>query len=164
MTSALPVHRYEHYTLVTVLFVTDRICKALALSGMAYGRPGTFEFVLFQNQGIAFSIPFPTLLYWIAVTTLFIALVEYFTRLYRANNSRALFAFLVIAGATSNMLDRAIHEAVTDYIVFFSRSAVNIADAMIVLGLLMLVRAPRTPAPVSATETTEPKVFPSPRT
>ena len=164
MTPALPVHRYEHYVLVTVLFVTDRVLKALALSGMAYGRPGTVEFVLFQNRGIAFSIPFPTLLYWIAVTALFIALVDYFTRLYRANDGRALFAFLVIAGAMSNMVDRAIHESVTDYIVFFSRSAVNLADAMIVLGLVMLVKTPRTPAPGSATETSVAKVSPSPRT
>lgn len=143
------------YALIAVLFAMDRVFKALALAGAQFGRPRTLEFSLFRNYGIAFSLPLPSILYWIIVPALLVAFVAFTIRLHRHADPRAHLALLVIAGAASNMMDRAAHDAVIDYVIFAgvngSQGAVNLADGMVIFGLLGLIKTPRTPALGSGT-------------
>ena len=52
---------------------------------------------------------------------------------------RAGIFFLILLGAFSNLIDRAFYGATIDYLIFFNRSAVNLADGMIIAGLLGLI-------------------------
>ena len=131
------------------LLAADRLLKALAsmhfsTEGFAL-IPYVVDFELFRNQGIAFSIPFSGPLLWI----LSLALMVFFTVFsfgYGSKNPRIFFfAFLLfIFGALSNLYDRIVLGYTTDYLIFFGRSAVNIADGMIIAGAGILIWKSRT--------------------
>lgn len=87
----------------------------------------------FANPGIAFSIPLARNI-TLAVTG--IVLICFFFLLVRVRHACIRIALLsAILGALSNFVDRFITGYTTDYIVFFSRSAINIADILIVVGI-----------------------------
>lgn len=132
------------YAAAVLCFVLDRLCKELALARGADEHPGAFSFSLFRNQGIAFSLPLPADIYWPAAGVIFALLVVFFARSWSRDKVRSGMLFLVILGAVSNLYDRYTYAATIDYLIFFGRSAVNIADGMIVIGLLALyLRAPK---------------------
>lgn len=122
----------------TLLFALDRLCKFWSLQGHSYGAGGPIAFWYFKNGGIAFSLPLAAEIFWPAALVIFVMLAILFAKSFRADTARAALYWMVLLGALSNLIDRATLGATTDYLIFFSRSAVNIADGMIVLGLLML--------------------------
>ena len=117
------------------MFVADRLLKSLAIARGVDPSPGIVSFSLFRNTGIAFSIPLPSAAYWPAATVFFLLLVAYWAGALRRDRRRAAIAFAMILGAVSNLWDRLEHGATIDYLLFFGRSAVNLADGMIVGGL-----------------------------
>lgn len=126
------------YAAAVLCFALDRALKAFALSGVSYGTRGIAEFTLFMNTGIAFSLPVPEALFWPMALAALAALTYAFARQFRKAPVTAGIIFFVLAGAFSNLIDRAFRDAVVDYLLFFGRSAVNLADGMILGGLLML--------------------------
>jgi lipoprotein signal peptidase len=126
------------YAAAVLLFCADRLLKAAALAGVQAGARGTAEFTLFMNTGIAFSIPVADALFWPAAVTALVALVWMFARAFRTAPVTAAIVFFILAGAASNLLDRITHDATVDYLLFFGRSAVNLADGMILGGLVLL--------------------------
>ena len=126
------------YAAAVLCFVLDRFLKEVAMARGVDADPGAFSFSLFRNQGIAFSLPLPADIYWPAALFIFVLLVAFFVRSLSRDKVRAAVLFLVILGATSNLVDRYLYAATIDYLLFFGRSAVNIADGMIVVGLLSL--------------------------
>lgn len=131
--------------------VIDRILKtaALAFDG-SLGVKGVAEFTLFKNQGIAFSLPLPEAIFWPAALITLGVLLFFFVRQNRRGD-RLLPPLLavIIMGALSNLTDRWLVGATVDYFLFFGRSAVNLADAMIVGGVAGLLLVNR-PQPASA--------------
>jgi len=123
------------------LFVLDRAVKLVALSGArADFIPGVLTFELFRNSGIAFSLPFSGPLVWllsvgILAAVSLMAAKEFRSRKYALAGAFGLFVF----GACSNLFDRVIYGFTVDYLIFFGRSAVNVADGMIVAGALWLL-------------------------
>lgn len=123
------------------LFVLDRLLKKLALSG-AYAEfiPGALEFELFRNAGITFSIPLSGPLVWIASLVILAAVGLMAAKDFRAKRYDRAGAYgLFVFGAFSNLFDRVAYGFTVDYIIFFGRSAVNVADGMIVAGALWLL-------------------------
>lgn len=121
--------------------LTDRFLKALAWSGtelelgFAWAR-----FRLFRNGGIAFSLPLSGSFYWLLAVPLLLALGFGLLKSWRTDRRLPALALgLILLGALSNGYDRLAHGFVVDYLIFFSVSAVNIADALIVGGVLLLV-------------------------
>jgi lipoprotein signal peptidase len=143
-----PINSYILGASAAVFFAFDRLFKHLALAGVSFGQGNPVEFHLFRNTGIAFSLPLPATLYWLATIPLFLLLVYLFIRQCKTDHLRAALLFLVIAGAASNILDHVLYAATIDYAIVFSRSAINLADAMIVGGLLalLLLNKDRSPA------------------
>lgn len=126
------------YAIAVLLFCVDRVLKATALAGVSFGARGAVEFTLFLNTGIAFSIQVPVAFFWVAAPVALTFLGWSFMRAARTSPRSAAIIFCIIAGAISNLMDRITHGATVDYILFFGMSAVNLADAMIVGGLIML--------------------------
>lgn len=87
----------------------------------------------FANPGIAFSIPLPQNITLGITGILIVALGVFFISTKEEKVQIALTA--AILGATSNFFDRLLTGFTTDYIILFSRSAINIADILILGGI-----------------------------
>lgn len=122
-------------------FLLDRILKRLSLDGTEIVfAPGVLEFDLFRNPGIAFSLPFSGPLVWVLSVGILAAVSLMAAKEFRARRYALSGAFgLFIFGACSNLFDRVVYGFTVDYLIFFGRSAVNLADGMIVAGALWLV-------------------------
>jgi lipoprotein signal peptidase len=105
--------------------------------------PG-FEYKYFLNSGLTFSL-FNNPIAIIASLVAAFALVFWLVWKLRREPSWILSpinlagVLLVILGGASNLFDRFYFRGVIDYLLFFSRSAWNIADIMILAGILLLV-------------------------
>jgi signal peptidase II len=131
--------------LVAVVF--DRLLKwhsFAALPGEGAVLLPSFEYRYFLNSGLTFSLlnnPIAIVASLVAGLALVIWLVWKLRR-----EPRWIFApinlagvLLVALGGASNLFDRFYFRGVVDYLLFFSRSAWNIADIMILAGILLLL-------------------------
>lgn len=112
----------------------DQFLKYLALSGAVKTLGGLAEFRLFLNKGVAFGIPLPNA-FTIFLTIPMLALIGYLA----VKEKKGVLRFswsLIFFGALSNFADRILRGNVVDYLRIFI-STINIADAMIILGLGM---------------------------
>jgi lipoprotein signal peptidase len=134
------------YAAAVGLFLADRGLKMIvtrpALRPLG-GRLMSFD--LFLNRGIAFSLPLPGPIFWTLTTLAFAALIwALIAALREARYHRFLpLLILVLLGALSNLWDRLTVGATVDYLIFLRTSAVNLADAMIVAGLAMVLLTAR---------------------
>lgn len=88
------------------------------------------------NSGIAFGLPLPAFLFW---TFWSAAIALLFVVLYRKNLAYGpFFAILILAGALSNILDRAQFGCVTDFIDIKFWPIFNLADIYITIGVILL--------------------------
>ncbi len=126
------------YATALLAFAADRLLKELAITRGVDPSPGLVAFTLFRNTGIAFSLPLPSAIFWPAASAIFAVLLWLFVRSAAKDKLRAGMLAMIILGAASNMMDRYLYGSTTDYLLFFGRSAVNVADAMIVAGLAAL--------------------------
>jgi signal peptidase II len=62
-----------------------------------------------------------------------------------SSNKIILALLLILAGAISNFIDRLLFGFVIDYLAFFSRSYLNLADLMIAAGMLILISSKISP-------------------
>lgn len=141
--------RRGFWVIPAILFVIDRLLKAAALSGLSFSFfGGVVKFELFKNGGIAFSLPLSGPLVWV-VTGLVLAAVLASAWKDRKLGITANFTAyaLFVLGAVSNLIDRLAYGYTDDYLIFFSRSAVNLADGMILSGALWLAFGPMAERP-----------------
>jgi lipoprotein signal peptidase len=120
------------------LFVVDRLLKDLAVrEAPLCASPVTFS--LYLNRGLAFSLHVPPVIFWTLMAVGVAALVWAAMRHARHHGTWPLALIIVALGAASNLYDRLVGGAVVDYFLLFCYSAFNIADLMIVGGLLWAV-------------------------
>jgi lipoprotein signal peptidase len=133
-----------------VLLALDRLAKWYAFTAPTSGRGAVLvwgiKYEYFRNPGLAFSL-FSPIIATIASALAFVALAVFALRhrlVGRPLLTRDLWSFMLIAlGGASNVYDRLANGGVADYIIF-ARSAWNIADIMILVGIaLMLWSDPR---------------------
>ncbi len=126
---------------MAVAFI-DTLFKYLALTLLPLNTPlfhfWLLDLMLFQNRGIAFSLPLPGTI----SILISIGLIGYFARSYAVAHARAIkiAALCIVLGALSNLSDRIFHGFVIDYLLFFGRSAINLADILILTGLFLHVK------------------------
>jgi len=98
-----------------------------------------FPNLVTYNRGAAFSLPIPT---W-AIVAVFIVLALLVSTAWRdvqRGGVRANVAVgLIVGGATSNLLDRAVRGAVLDFINVRVWPVFNLADSAVVVGTLLLL-------------------------
>ena len=126
---------------VILCLIVDRFLKQAALDGFDAVLLGpSLVFRLFKNMGIAFSLPFSGPPLWIVSLIILIGVGVLGARELSARRTARLPAYaFFLCGAISNLFDRVVHGYTVDYLIFFSRSAVNVADGMILLGALWLL-------------------------
>lgn len=152
------------YAAAVVFIIVDRILKQLAISSIedatwgvyakfrrffvllfpsiqaAHPPSEIFSYSLFYNRGALFSLPVPIITVTIASTLIFFALVVAEIRnIKHGNYDKAPFYFVILLGGGSNLYDRFTYKATVDYLLFFNRSAWNIADFMIIIGIIALL-------------------------
>lgn len=135
-----------------VFFVLDRILKYLAISstvspsvwevGGINLMPNIFNFSLFLNQGFIFSIPTKNFIFWLATLPIYFIILLLLIKNFRKNTNLVPALMFIFLGATSNLLDRILYGGTVDYLIFFRTSAVNLADAMIIFGLVLVWSQP----------------------
>lgn len=130
-----------------LLFIIDRILKGWALRSLPsegyllFEGLGGFGFKFYANTGIAFSLPVGGWILGIILVAIFIFLLVELYRSYKQKASTVIYLAiaLIMLGALSNVVDRLTHGYVIDFINIFLWPAFNIADVMIVAGVLMWV-------------------------
>ncbi len=118
--------------------------------------PGVVDLAYTENHGVAFSAlerlslhPPAWALVALALTTTVVVAALWFRRRHARWPVHAAFALLV-AGALGNALDRATRGAVVDFIHVRFWPVFNVADILVVAGVLLLAVASRRPSPAPA--------------
>ncbi len=129
------------YAIIIFFVILDRFFKFLAINGYfknAINIFGDFFKLDFTaNYNIAFSLPFNGI--FLNITIIFIILGLICNLIYVINKKRpleAIFLISIILGATSNFADRLNYGYVIDYLDLSYFTVFNIADAMIILGII----------------------------
>lgn len=127
---------------VTASVVADRLLKAHALAQWSLVPSGTvfgFGFTFLLNPGIAFSIPFGGTLLLVLTSAVLSLFCWLLWRAVRERNVNAMLACLaVLAGAGSNIADRFLYGGVVDYLRVGPLSVINLADLMVLAGIVVL--------------------------
>jgi signal peptidase II len=61
----------------------------------------------------------------------------------KAHPKIAFSSALILIGAVGNVFDRIFYGFTVDYLIFFGRSALNLSDLLIVLGVVLLLISSR---------------------
>lgn len=131
------------YFLITLAsFLLDRLLKILSanLPGKIFLLPDFVSFDYHVNYGIIFSLNFP-MLPVIIVSAIFMAVILVLMIVAgMKNEARIFFGWsLILAGALSNFTDRVVYFGTVDYINILDRSLINLADGMILMGIIILI-------------------------
>ena len=136
------------------LFTIDRLVKVFLLNFLQENQLNSFrlnnffEVTLVWNKGLSYGL-FPQQSYVGQLIIIFFSLIICVWIAKFITNSdiryRSITLILILAGASSNMIDRLIYGAVADFFHFeiatYSWYVFNIADIYIVSGLLILIYA-----------------------
>jgi len=136
------------------LFIIDRLVKVYLLNFLQENQLNSlrlnnfFEVTLVWNKGVSYGL-FPQQSYVGQLIIIFFSLIICVWIAKFITNSdiryRSITLILILAGASSNMIDRLIYGAVADFFHFeiatYSWYVFNIADIYIVSGLLILIYA-----------------------
>lgn len=136
------------------VIAVDQLTKSIILSSIEYGEiipvlEGFFNLTLTYNRGVAFGLFAGIQDGWrhlVLGLTTFCALSVVFYLLIRdyADDRIGQFSLsLVLGGALGNILDRARHDGVVDFLDFYFGNyhwpAFNVADSCICIGVILLV-------------------------
>ncbi len=135
--------------IAVLLAAFDEVIKFLILTRL----PAEGSFVsskiltigLHQNFGIAFDLPVTRWLVLALTSVLILVFVWIIWKHFRTRPNIAAAAALVVAGALGNLFDRVFYGFTVDYLIFFERSAVNISDALILIGVIWIILSNRKP-------------------
>ena len=137
--------------IAAVIIVADQLTKVLVIGAFQLGdvRPVTsfFNLVRAHNYGAAFSF-LHTASGWQRWFFLGLGLVAagFITWMLRRHGQQRMFAWaltLILGGALGNVIDRAIHGYVVDFIQVHAGGwyfpAFNVADSAITIGAILLI-------------------------
>ena len=106
----------------------------------------------FANRGVAFNIPIPNPILLFLTPLILFGLTLSLVRWNKSPSTGTTWAIaLIISGAISNFLDRYLFGVTIDYIRIFT-AVINLADILIVIGLLILLyqqKIKKTPSAIS---------------
>ena len=121
-----------------ILLIIDRLIKYFAPSIDIGG--GFLKIDLYKNYAGAFSLPIAGILYDIAgIILLIIFLIIFFKEIKKAYSLQLIAYSLIVFGGASNLFDRLYFGYVIDYVQVLQRSFFNIADTMIIFGIVILL-------------------------
>lgn len=132
---------------IALIVIVDELNKHFALKilpneGSIVGSP-IISLAIHKNWGVAFDIPFR--LEFIILIALAIGLaLGHIAYKNRASHPKIAYAAgMIILGGLGNLYDRLVYGFTVDYIIFFGRSAINLSDVIIVMGVVLLLLSSR---------------------
>lgn len=135
--------------------VLDGVFKYLAhrylVSDTVANLAWPIDLALHKNPGIIANIAIPLSIVIPITIIVCAALLATIHKQWKQNHPYALACWVIFCGASGNLLDRILHHYTTDYIMLFQRSAVNLADGLVVLGAVMLLWYSKDNSPNGAT-------------
>lgn len=102
-----------------------------------------FNLAIHKNWGMAFDIPFRRELILLISVVIGYFLVDMVVKNIFTNTKIAFSCFLILIGAAGNVFDRLAYGFTVDYMILFGRSAFNLSDILIVLGVVLLLVSSR---------------------
>ncbi len=142
-------HRNIYWFLIPTALVVllDEWIKSIGLKQLpdegSLVDPGFIELAIHKNYGIAFNIPFKTELIILISIIIGIVLIEIAYKNWKQHPDIAFSALVIIIGAMGNLYDRIAYGFTVDYLIFWGRSAVNLSDGVIILGVVLLLASRR---------------------
>ena len=131
----------KHFVWVTVgLVLIDQITKILARMFFLTPIEVTpfFSLRMVENDGIAFSWPFPMPLL-IVITILFVVGISWLLHHDKFDHLETPGALFILAGGIGNLIDRVIFSGVTDFLSFWNFPLFNFADVFICFGIVLFL-------------------------
>ena len=120
-----------------LLIIVDQLIKVLMINVNMDIIPNILKFTYVENTGVAFGIASGSSLIIAFNILLIIAIVIYIIL-----NKEKIKVFspyaLLISGAISNLIDRIFRGFVVDYIDILNFPCFNIADCLIVIGIILI--------------------------
>lgn len=134
---------YPWVILSTIVVVLDLFFKFRVLQNEStlsvISEGGLVSLGLHKNPGIAFNLPVPQPLLWILTLILIGILLHIAWKTHRHNALVATGALVTVIGALGNFIDRVLNNFTTDYLLFFTGTAINLSDVVILTGVLILL-------------------------
>lgn len=131
------------YSAIIFFMALDRFLKVFALNRGEQGYNLIGEFLKFKfkaNYYIAFSLPLSGDFLVAAIILILIGLMTWAAFFLRRDEKKFYIPLiLIIAGAGGNLFDRVKYGYVADYLDLKYFTVFNLADAMIVAGVLWLI-------------------------
>lgn len=135
------------FTSIVVLLI-DILTKQLVLHFMIEHQSisiikNFFSLTFAKNTGVAFSALEGKVPFIIIMTTIVIFIILKYIKTTTLTNQEKICYGLVLGGAIGNLLDRIVYGYVIDFLDFqilnYSFPIFNLADTMIVIGILLLL-------------------------
>lgn len=125
--------------LILFLFILDRFFKKIVFEG-TIKEIYFFNFSLSTNSNIALGIPLRGNFLYLLLTIIFFWVVWKLIKSYKQRNLVSISGLtLILVGAFSNLLDRCKNGFVIDYFDLPFIAVFNIADVMILAGVIVLI-------------------------
>lgn len=101
---------------------------------------GLLESTQHRNYGVVANFPLPmAVIFILTAVAIFFVLLGLIRAWKKSDWRQSAWLVLILAGALGNLWDRVQYDYVFDWILLFGRSALNLADIFIILGLVGLV-------------------------
>ncbi|MFH0873933.1 MAG: histidine phosphatase family protein [Candidatus Komeilibacteria bacterium] len=124
--------------LLILLVIVDRLLKQIALQSDTSNYFGGF-FILARNPDQAFSLAWPSYIFWPITIILILYCFSQAIKLWHAQQRQFFWWSLIALGAVNNLIDRLLYGGVIDYINLKVWPVFNLSDAMIALGVFFLL-------------------------
>ncbi len=139
--------RLKILIIIFVLVFIDQISKNAALAFLAMPRRinDFLSLEIYRNHGIAFGLPISADMFYLAVF-IFLALIFFSLKKriwgnWREMDREKIFTIiLIVSGVLGNMIDRVRWGYIIDYINIGGMLVFNLADVMIAIGAVMLLK------------------------
>ena len=133
--------------IIALIVLTDEWVKWWALGSLpnesAVPNPGALVFAIHKNWGLAFDIPFRREFILLISLVIGYFLVDMLIKNVKSHPKIAFSSAVILIGAIGNVFDRIYYGFTVDYLIFFGRSALNLSDLLIVLGVVLLLISSR---------------------
>lgn len=129
--------------LAASVVLADELIKYYALRHFPFEEAlvnaKVLAFAIHKNFGIAFDIPFKLPIVLVLSFPFLILLGCTAARKWRSRPDMTLSIALIVIGALGNIYDRIMYGFTVDYLILFGRTAINLSDVVIVLGVVILL-------------------------
>lgn len=131
--------RFDHWQIAAALVAGDQLTKYLARQLLSPIEVGPVSYGAVINQQGLFGLEVANSVLVILGAVIIVSMIILLVR-GASNTERSLGYWLLLAGAASNLLDRVLAGGVVDVIGISDITHFNLADVMILLGAVSLVR------------------------